>query len=219
MEVDHKTHPCAREGEVGEFSVRVDLVALRSRFEPLATPHGVELVAVEWMQGPGRGLLRLTIDLPEGDPRQNRLGITADHCALVSRAVSTSLDETDFTELPYDLEVSSPGLERPLQLRHDFDRFVGLSARLRVKTHGGGRATLDGVLLGTEDPTVSSAPFTVKLGVRGDEQRVSSADITRAHLVEIPAPAAPRPSRARATKPQATKAEAPTSGGREHRPR
>ncbi len=50
-------------------AVKVDTQRLKTEIEPLAVAHGVELVALEWLQGPGRGVLRLYIDRPGGDPR------------------------------------------------------------------------------------------------------------------------------------------------------
>ena len=108
--------------------MKVDTQQLKAEIEPLAAVHGVELVALEWLQGPGRGVLRLYIDRPGTDPRvdaEQGSGATADVCARLSRDVSAALDKFD-EEIPtaYDLEVSSPGFERPVQKREDFERLL-----------------------------------------------------------------------------------------------
>lgn len=197
--------------------MRVDLAKLKSRLEPLATAQGAELVALEWMQGPGRGLLRVTIDVPGGDPRlprdPARPGATADLCAGVSRKVSASLDEEDFTEMAYDLEVSSPGLERPVQKREDFDRFAGLVARVRVKPPRDGRATFEGTLRGTEDDPSAAGGYVVKLETREGEVSLPIGSVTRANLAEIPAPTAKKSPRAHAPSRRPAKGDGPTSGG------
>ena len=81
---------------------------------PLLEEHRFELVDVEFVKEAGTWFLRAYIDKPGG--------ITIDDCELVSRALSDLLDEKDFIEETYILEVSSPGLGRPLKKDRDFER-------------------------------------------------------------------------------------------------
>lgn len=84
---------------------------------PLIEAHQFELVDVEYVKEGGSWYLRAYIDKPGG--------ITVDDCELVSRALSDLLDEHDFIEDAYILEVSSPGLGRPLKKDKDFARSIG----------------------------------------------------------------------------------------------
>ena len=78
---------------------------------------------MEWTRAGGRWTLRLFVDKAGG------FGI--DDCQVVSRIVEPILDVEDFIEPAYDLEVSSPGLERPLRKPSDFERFAGQRARIK----------------------------------------------------------------------------------------
>lgn len=101
-----------------------------SRTEALITPllveNAFELVDVEYVKEAGNWYLRCYIDKPGG--------ITINDCELVSRALSDMLDEEDFiADDSYILEVSSPGLGRPLKKEKDFERSIG--AQVEVKTY------------------------------------------------------------------------------------
>lgn len=101
-----------------------------SRTEALITPllleNAFELVDVEYVKEAGNWYLRCYIDKPGG--------ITINDCELVSRALSDMLDEEDFIDDDsYILEVSSPGLGRPLKKEKDFERSIG--AQVEVKTY------------------------------------------------------------------------------------
>ncbi|MEN8200352.1 MAG: ribosome maturation factor RimP [Thermodesulfobacteriota bacterium] len=85
----------------------------------------LELVEIQYrMEGHG-WVLRLFIDGPDG--------VSIDQCAEVSREVSTFLDVEDCIPNAYALEVSSPGLERPLRKLGDFERYVGEKARIKLR--------------------------------------------------------------------------------------
>lgn len=176
--------------------MRVDVEQLRGEIEPLAEVHGVELVALEWLQGPGRGVLRLYIDRPGGDPRVRpddaNPGTTADQCAAVSHAVSKLLDEDDRIEMAYDLEVSSPGFERPVQTRRDFDRFVGLAVKVRTRGPLDGKTSFEGTLLGTSD---DGDGYTVRVSVGGGEVSIPRRQVSRARLLEIKPPKPVKPGK------------------------
>lgn len=97
--------------------------------EPLLAAEGLELLDVEFVREHG-WILRLTIGMAEG--REGSVGL--DECALASRAVDRALDVEDFIPQEYSLEVSSPGLNRPLRRQRHFEQAVG--QRVRVKTFG-----------------------------------------------------------------------------------
>lgn len=91
---------------------------------PLVDAHGFELVDVEYVKEGGSWYLRAYIDKPGG--------IAVDDCEVISRALSDLLDEHDFIEDSYILEVSSPGLGRPLKKEKDFVRSQGELVEVRT---------------------------------------------------------------------------------------
>lgn len=92
--------------------------------EPIVSSFGFELVDVEYVKEAGTWYLRLYID-KEG-------GITIDDCEAVSRLFSDKLDEEDFIDDAYIMEVSSPGLGRPLKKEKDFKRSIGKEVEIRT---------------------------------------------------------------------------------------
>jgi ribosome maturation factor RimP len=103
-----------------------DLNTIREIAGRVAAAQGIEVVDVELRGGGKARTLRITIDKPEG--------VTHEDCAMVSRDVSTILDVEDAVQGPaYTLEVSSPGLDRPLKRPEDYQRFTG--SRLKLTTH------------------------------------------------------------------------------------
>lgn len=106
-------------------------------------PMGYELVGVQHLRRPaGASTLRVYIDHPKG--------VTLDDCAAVSHQLSGVLDVEDPLPGHYDLEVSSPGLDRPLVYPEHFRRFRGHRIRVRLAEKIQGRRTLEGLLLGEE---------------------------------------------------------------------
>ena len=91
---------------------------------PIMEKHGFELWDVEYVKEGGTWYLRAYIDKPEG--------IHVDDCEVVSRELSDILDEQDFIDEAYILEVSSPGLGRPLKKEKDFIRSVGKEVEIRT---------------------------------------------------------------------------------------
>ena len=92
--------------------------------QPLVDAHGFELVDVEYVKEAGNWYLRAYIDKPGG--------IAVDDCEVISRALSDKLDEEDYIEDSYILEVSSPGLGRPLKKDKDFQRSIGKEIEVRT---------------------------------------------------------------------------------------
>jgi ribosome maturation factor RimP len=140
---------------------------------------GFELVEMEEAGTAGRPILRLRIDRPGSQPGK---GVTLEDCVLVSRAVEAHLDELPNMANTYVLEVSSPGVERPLVRNSDFERFAGQ----RVAVHGkaplaAGSRKLEGELLGLGGAEGSE---TVKMRVSGGEElEIPRSEIKRAHLI------------------------------------
>ncbi len=138
---------------------------------PTAESLGYALVRV---QVSGRQRVRLQIMAERADDQP----MMVDDCATLSRAVSAVLDVDDPIGSAYTLEVSSPGIDRPLVRLADFDRFAGLEARIELARPIDGRRRFRGRLLGTRGQAV-------RLAVDGLEQEIEvpHADIQRAKLV------------------------------------
>ncbi len=145
------------------------MAALAEIVEPTLAGMGFELVE---MQVSNRGqFLRIFIDRPEGVAT----GITVDDCAAVSRHL-THLFAVEGVE--YDrLEVSSPGLDRPLRKEKDFERFAGRRAEVRMRTpDAAGRKRFAGVLRGAKDGVAT-------LEVEGQAVALQLDALERARLV------------------------------------
>jgi ribosome maturation factor RimP len=151
-------------------------VAERARrlLEPVLERDGYDLVEIEWSRTGGRWTLRLFVDRPGG------VGI--DDCQAVSRTVEPILDVEDFIEPAYDLEVSSPGLDRPLRKPEHFARYAG--QRVVVKAYGPLEGTAPGsparkrwagLLRGFADGHV-------EVDVDGTLHRIPHDRVARAHL-------------------------------------
>jgi ribosome maturation factor RimP len=143
---------------------------VRAIAAPLAAGEGLELVDVEFGGGGGRTTLRLYID--------RHGGVSLDDCTSISRAVSAALDVEDPIQGAYDLEVSSPGLDRPLRTPEHFVKFSG--EEVRVKAFGPiteleNRKNFHGILRGFEDGRVL-------VEVDGKLFRVPRDQIAKAHL-------------------------------------
>jgi len=146
------------------------LQRLRNLLEPVVTDLGYELWHLE-SQGSGRsGVLRLYVDAPQG--------IALEDCEKVSREVSAVLDVDDAGGGQYQLEVSSPGLDRPLITGEHFSRFIGQRARITMFAPVDGKRKLRGTILAVSGDTVD-------LG--GDEQTYSLAtgDMAKAKLEPV----------------------------------
>lgn len=114
--------------------------------EALAVEKGYEVVDLELVREAGAWFLRLFIDRPGG--------VTLDDCELVNRALSDKLDEVDLIPVNYYLEVSSPGLDRPLKKDSDFERFRGHQVEVKTFAAIGGRKVFRGELQGLKDGQV-----------------------------------------------------------------
>ncbi|MEJ2177604.1 MAG: ribosome maturation factor RimP [Gammaproteobacteria bacterium] len=118
---------------------------LRALLEPSVESLGYELLHIEFA-GSGGNILRLYIDAPGG--------IEIDDCESVSRQVSLILDVEDPVKNAYTLEVSSPGLDRPLVKPEHFQKFSGELAKIVMHTHVLGRRRFTGKLIEADDTQV-----------------------------------------------------------------
>lgn len=130
---------------------------------PLLEKAGVELVELQVAGSNRRPVLRVYVDRPGG--------ITIGECATLSRAMEDLLDVHDPIEGSYTLEVSSPGLDRPLKSDRDFQRAVGRAVRLIVR----GGSTVVGTLVSCEGPDLV-------VTVREEPVRIPRAEVLKANL-------------------------------------
>lgn len=114
---------------------------------PIVEEHGFELVDVEYVKEGGTWYLRVYIDKPGG--------INVDDCEVVSRRLSDILDEKDYIEEAYILEVSSPGLGRPLKKEKDFKRSLGEEVDVRTYRMIEKQKEFTGLLKDYDDATVT----------------------------------------------------------------
>jgi ribosome maturation factor RimP len=147
----------------------LDVDKLRTLVEPVVTGQGYELVEVEWTNETG-WVLRVFIDKPGTN-------VGLDDCTQVSRELSAVLDVEDAIPVAYSLEVSSPGLNRPLRKESDFKRFVGKKAKIRTRHPvGESRRNFSGTLVAVEDGKV-------KIDVGDQVCEVPVDDVEKANLV------------------------------------
>ncbi|MEM7441958.1 MAG: ribosome maturation factor RimP [Pseudomonadota bacterium] len=139
--------------------------------EPSLEAMGYELVRVQ-LTGGGRPTLQIMAE------RADRGEMTVDHCAEISRMVSALLDVEDPIDAAYNLEVSSPGIDRPLTRLADFERFSGFEAKVEASTLVDGRRRFRGTLAGHEGSQVMIVP-------EGEEEPVAIPfdEIAKAKLV------------------------------------
>ena len=143
---------------------------------------GYELVEIRWGGSARRPMLKVRIDRPDSAPGE---GVTVDQCAEVSRALEPWLDEHEALPERYVLEVSSPGVDRPLVRARDFERFKG--EHVAVMSEGQKllieKATrLEGELLGLAEEGTESEAVLLRLP-NGEEVRIPRSEIRKAHLV------------------------------------
>ena len=141
---------------------------------PTVSALGLELLGIEYLPAPGGATVRLYIDMPQVAADTRHVGI--EDCEAVSREVSAQLDVEDPITGNYTLEVSSPGLDRPLFGAAQFARFAGESAKVVLKLPQDGRRRLQGKIERVEGSTIV---FALDAG----EFVVDAANIEKAKLV------------------------------------
>lgn len=153
---------------------------LEQTIEAQVEAMGFEVVDLEEAGHRRRPLFRLRIDRPDSGPGN---GVTVEDCARISRALEPLLDAREDLPASYVLEVSSPGMNRPIAKRRHFERYVGREVAVQGSTPLAGRAKrLEGVLLGVEG---EGADERLRLRLRdGTEIELARAEIARANLIE-----------------------------------
>jgi len=153
--------------------------SIARELEERVTRLGYDFVELERAGSKARPILRLRIDRPRAEPGA---GITLEECARVSRELEAVLDTDPRVSERYVLEVSSPGVERPLVRRADFEHFAGRDvALLGHEPLAGGSRRVEGQLIGLTGDGPDEC-IVVRLG-NGEDVRVPRSNIERAHLV------------------------------------
>jgi len=160
--------PGSRESSFTMESRNKIVASVKDLAEPLCESEGIELVYVEYQPEAGGMILRLYIDKPKG--------VTIDDCIYISRQLGDILDVNLEGAGAYRLEVSSPGSDRPIWKKNDFNRFKGSVVRIRTCRPFDGQKNFKGVLLGISDETV-------KLMVDNKNVAIPFKEIARARLV------------------------------------
>jgi ribosome maturation factor RimP len=162
-------------------SLAIPLPDLVEELEGRLERMGFELVEAAWVGSPRRPILRIKMDLPDSVPGTG--GVSVDQCAKVSRALEPWLDGHPEVPERYVLEVSSPGIERPLTRLRDWERFTGHQALVKGKNLPGvGVTRVEGEILGVE--SVEGEPAKVALRLLSGERILIPLDgIQKAHLV------------------------------------
>jgi len=143
---------------------------LTKLLQPLVSGLGYELVGIEWAADTaGRRVLRVYIDTKDG--------VTVDDCEVVSRQVSALLDVENPVSGSYLLEISSPGLERPLFTLKHFDRFRGSDVKVQLVQPREGRRRYQGRIIGVEADRVLLETSD------GEREALPFGEIEKARLV------------------------------------
>jgi len=155
--------------ETGTHENQIHLIArVKEIAAPLCDGEGVELVHVEYVREPGGRKLRLYIDKPGG--------VKLDDCVILSRELSALLDISLVDDVgAYNLEVSSPGSDRPLVNLSDFERFKDSKVKIKTSNLIDGRKNFKGTLIGT-------SPGFIRLNVNDKAIQIAFQEIVRARL-------------------------------------
>lgn len=149
------------------ISERETIERIESILTPILEEESVELIDIELRPSGKRWLLRIYIE-KEG-------GVTISDCEKVNRELGRTLDVEDVLDHPYTLEVSSPGLTRPLKNIKDFERYTGKQCRIITSKPVEGRNEFAGEIIGT---TGDGVEIKGKIGVFA----IPLCDIKKAHL-------------------------------------
>ena len=137
---------------------------------PLCASENLELVHIEYQRESGGRVLRVYIDRPEG--------VALDDCVNVSRQLNDLLDVHLDNIGPYNLEVTSPGSERPLSKLEDYERFKGRLARVKTLQPINGQKNFKGIIVGSIEERVS-------LSLNEKTVVIPFGDISKARLVDV----------------------------------
>jgi ribosome maturation factor RimP len=156
----------------GEASIVEQVRAAAAR---VAESYGLEVFDVQFRREAGGMVLRVQIDRP-GPAATAEESVSVADCSTISRELSAVLDVEDFVPVAYILEVSSPGLDRPLRGRADFERFSGRRAKVVMREAVDGQTFFRGRLAGVD------ADAALIDGDDGRQHRVPLGLVTRANL-------------------------------------
>lgn len=141
--------------------------SLLSELEPLAAEHGIEIVTVEIAGARKAPTIRVYIDTPDG--------VSFDELAAAQAWINTRMDEIDPFPGAYTLEVSSPGIDRPLRTPEHFARFAGETVLVTCEQRIDGRGKFTGTLIGFADDCV-------QLDVDGTETAIPLTNVKKAQV-------------------------------------
>jgi len=203
MSARHAARPSSS-GQAPKVRPKVDLAAVRELVEPVVIAHGLELVELEWQSTHHGQVLRVTIERPleDGEVAEDIVsdpsgltpiaGVALEDCVAVSRDLSTVLDVEELVDARYNLEVSSPGLDRPLKTARDFRRQVGRLAKVKLlEPAADGQKVLRGTIVRADDESL-------EMIVDGNRHQVRLTNIDAAKLVfELPQQPKKRPGGSR----------------------
>ncbi|MBW2731002.1 MAG: ribosome maturation factor RimP [Deltaproteobacteria bacterium] len=157
-----------------------DIVRLEKLIDTALETLGYALVEVEHTREGGGLVLRVYIDHPATGPAQRGTPprrVTLEDCGRVSRHLGTVFDVEDLVDTAYRLEVSSPGVLRPLRKVRDFERFVGFAVKVRMKEPIAGQRSFVGQLVAVEGEKAT-------IDVDGVQHSLSVAGVKKARLDE-----------------------------------
>jgi ribosome maturation factor RimP len=168
---------------------------------PVVAAQHCELVSLEYRREPIGWVLRLFIERLGHDPRKAVGGVTLAECSKVSRDLGMALDVAELIDHAYNLEVSSPGLERPLVKPEDYARFLGMRAKIQlsspIEAHPN-RKVFRGELLALRDPEIGSGETGRQIVLREDDVgdvTLPFESVAKANLVVDEYKPAPRPGK------------------------
>ncbi len=165
---------------------QLDTQKLAAFAAPILEGLGYELVELEWKSEAGHRVLRVFIDFlapaATGEPDHH---ISHDDCTRVSRALGAELDVADLIPTAFNLEVSSPGINRPLKREADFRRFTGQKAKLRTRVPLAGTVTEQSPAgrRNFAGPIVAVEAGRVRLDVDGTLFEIPIDEVEKANLV------------------------------------
>lgn len=146
---------------------------LEKLIEPIVKVNNLNFVDIEYIKEGNEWILRVFVENEEGD-------LTIDQLSNLSRLISQKLDEEDPIDKSYFLEVSSPGVERPLKKVSDYERFTGENIKVSTYRKINNNKEFIGKLIGIDENKV----VTIKLKDSQEEIKLKFADISKANLHE-----------------------------------
>ena len=176
---------------------------IASLLSPTVQALGLELLGAEYLPAPGSATLRLYIDVPEAELATRMVNI--EDCEAVSREVSAQLDVEDPITGNYTLEVSSPGIERPLFTLAQFARQVGESAKVVLRLPQDGRRRLQGQIVRIEGGNIVLELDGAQVGDAGMSVAFENVDKARIMPDWVALGFAPQPKKTGPAKPAAAK--------------